>query len=173
MSNREADFSAWEKSWRTHFGSELLSDLTQATNDILSRVPNTASVTVEFFPRETASGGQEIADVVMVDGAERDDGLSEGQRSSVELACDLALRQVIGGRCERRPAWVVLDEPFEGMGLPDREAFLEWMEEQGDLFLVVDTHSREFSELFERQGIGVEMSRAASRIVSDEERMSW
>lgn len=169
---REGDLSLWEKSWRTHFGAELLADITQATNDILSRIPNTSSVTVEFSAKETASG-QEVSDAVMVDGVEREDGLSEGQKSSVELACDLALRHVVGGRCERRPAWLVLDEPFEGMGLPDREAFLEWMEEQDDLFLVVDTHSREFSELFERQGIGVEMSGGVSRIVGDEERMSW
>lgn len=169
----EADLAAWEKSWRISFAAELLADLTSETNAILARIPNTSSVTVSFSPRETSSGSQEIADIVMIDGFEREDGLSDGQQSSVELACDLALRSVVGGRCSVRPAWVVLDEPFEGMGLSDREAFLDWMEEQGDLFLVVDTHSREFSEAFERQGIGVEMAAGASRMVSAEERASW
>jgi hypothetical protein len=59
------------------------------------------------------------------------------------------------------------------MGLRDREAFMEWMEEQGDLYLVVDTHSREFSEAFAERGIGVEMSGRRSRIVSADERASW
>ncbi|TXH49841.1 MAG: hypothetical protein E6Q97_21735 [Desulfurellales bacterium] len=171
--SKEKDLASWEREWRASFAAELLTDLTSETNAILARIPNVSSVTVRFYPKETSSGGYEAADSVLVEGEERDDGLSEGQQSSVELACDLALRSVVGGRCANRPRWVVLDEPFEGMGLRDREAFMEWMEEQGDLYLVVDTHSREFSEAFAERGIGVEMSGRRSRIVSAEERASW
>lgn len=171
--SQEKDLASWEREWRASFAAEMLADLTSETNAILARIPNVSSVTVRFYPKETSSGGYESADSVLVDGEERDDGLSEGQQSSVELACDLALRSVVGGRCANRPRWSVLDEPFEGMGLRDREAFMEWMEEQGDLYLVVDTHSREFSEAFAERGIGVEMSGKRSRIVSAEERASW
>lgn len=172
-SSLESDVAAWEKSWRTAYAAELLADLTSETNAILSCVPNVSAVTVRFFPKETPSGAQEIVDEVLVGGTEREDGLSDGQQSSVELACDLALRLVVGGRCANRPKWMVLDEPFEGMGLRDREAFMEWMDGQQDLFLVVDTHSREFSEAFADRGVGVEMERGRSRIVSAEERASW
>jgi len=171
--SQEKDLASWEREWRASFAAEMLADLTSETNAILARIPNVSSVTVRFYPKETPSGGYEAADSVLVEGEERDDGLSEGQQSSVELACDLALRSVVGGRCANRPRWAVLDEPFEGMGLRDREAFMEWMEEQGDLYLVVDTHSREFSEAFAERGIGVEMSGRRSRIVSADERASW
>ncbi len=173
----EDDLACMLRAWQAQYCAEVLADLSTATNAILAQVPNVSSVTVDFYPEEKSNGRSEVGHRVYVSGVERDDGLSGGQRSAVELAVDLAVVDVVVGRSRVVPKWMVLDEPFGGMGIRDREAFLELLLERaeclGMVYLVVDQHSREFSELFQQLGIGVEMLDGRSRIVSEEEKGSW
>lgn len=173
----EADLSRFLREWQANYSAELLADLSSTTNTILAQIPNVAQVTVQFMPAPSAGGKLDVASKTYFGGVERDDGLSGGQRMAVDLAVDLATDDVVIGRSALVPRWKVLDEPFGGMGTPDREAFVQLLQERAAsrkmIYLVVDQHSREFSELFEAEGIGVEMSAGVSRIVTAEERRSW
>lgn len=152
---------------------EVLVDLSATTNTILGQVPNVSDCSVDFCSEERGVK-REVSEKVYVGGVERDrDDLSGGQEAAFELAVDLALFDVVSGRGAVQPTWMVLDEPFDGMGAPDKEAFLDIMQARRDrLYLVID-HSREFGELFIRFGIGVEKSAGRSRIVTEEERKEW
>lgn len=153
--------------------SEVLRDLSSETNALLASVPNVSSCAVEFFPGDGHAGRKEVVHRLTIDAAERsDEDLSGGQEVSMELVVDVAFQRIIRGRAKNVPTWTHIDEPFEGMGAADREAFVELLaQDEGHLYLIVD-HSREFGERFAREGIGVELD-AVSRIVSESERASW
>jgi DNA repair exonuclease SbcCD ATPase subunit len=100
--------------------------------------------------------------------------MSGGQKSSIELASDLAVSTVLTARGLSRLQWMVLDEPFDGMGDVDRAAFVGLLRERQTLFLV-SAHNPEFTEDFRLSGIGLEFDGEFARIVSDQERAksSW
>lgn len=170
---RNRDFAALLRSYVVAVFEEVLTDLSTTANAILGRVPNVSDCSLNFCFEERA-GKQEVGERVYVAGAERDrDDLSGGQEAAFELAVDLALFDVVFGRGIVRPTWMVLDEPFDGMGSPDREAFLEYMQSRPDrLHLIID-HSREFGEIFIQSGVGVEKKDGRSRLVSGEELANW
>lgn len=156
--NAEADFA--EMVGREGFlGSifdEILAEIAQETNAILGRVPNTSRVVVRFRSEVTSEKGKtkrSIAAVVAVDGHDENPyaaALSGGMRSSFELAVDLAIIRVLGRRTGAMPGWLFLDEPFEGLGRVEKEAWIEVLKDYASdrLVLVVD-HASETKELFD------------------------
>ncbi len=135
---------------------ETLQDIAAETNSILETIPNTASVELGFVSeRETKSGTVQktIATTLSVGGhpAQFRSGLSGGMQAVVELAVDLALRTVVCRRLGLQPGWLILDEPFDGLGEVEKGAAMEVIDRYGQesLVLVVD-HGTETKALFHR-----------------------
>lgn len=150
---------------------EVLEEISAEANDLLRSLPNVATTTIQLRSEaETKSGTvkRRITPVVTKNGIEipLEAGLSGGQLTSVELAVDLAVRNVISRRTGRTPGWLVLDECFEGHDTVVKEACLEILRRaaQDSLILVVD-HSSEIKELFDKT-IQVESSHDVSLIRS-------
>lgn len=159
----EADVRA-EKDFQTLIGregflgkifEETLQAISDETNAILASVPNTSAVELRFETEtETQKGTitRKIRPVVTVLGHEstlKGPACSGGMKSVVELACDLAVRNVVCQRLGVTPCWLILDEPMEGLGNVEKEAVLEILQRQAQdcLVLVVD-HGTEFKAFF-------------------------
>lgn len=134
---------------------EILAEITEETNAILAAVANTSHVTVNFvseaIAQKTGVARKEIRPVVTIGGwpASLESGASGGMLSSIDLAVDLAVANVISKRTNSWPGWMVLDECFEGMDPITKETCMEMLSKQADnrLILVVD-HASETKELF-------------------------
>jgi DNA repair exonuclease SbcCD ATPase subunit len=133
---------------------EVLQDISTDANEILGRVPNTSTVTIEFKTESVTQKGavkRSIVPVVSVGGniGPFDAVLSGGMKTMVMLAVDLAVSKVIARRAGVQPGWLILDEPFDGADSESREAMLELLakESAGRLILVVD-HSVDSKGLF-------------------------
>jgi DNA repair exonuclease SbcCD ATPase subunit len=134
--------------------SEVLLEIAAETNKILKNVPNVAHCTIKFKNETTTGKGsvkKVITPMVSVAGMERPLGpsLSGGMRCAVDLAVDLAVRRVICRRSGHNPAWLILDEPFEGLSAVEKECILQILKgyAQECLILVVD-HATETKESF-------------------------
>lgn len=149
---------------------EVLAEISYEVNELLKGLPNVASITLTFKSEtETAKGtiSRKIVPVVVKNGVEIPikAGLSGGQYTSVELAVDLAVATVIGRRTGKMPAFLMLDECFNGHDYPVKEACLEILQKVAEnrLILVID-HMTELKEHF-TSFIDVESVNDCSRIV--------
>lgn len=171
--NREKDFADFiGKDFISDYLASALQEITTITNQFLTRIPNVSNCSIVFEPVDKGEK-REITTRIFVDGIERTgEPLSGGQFSSVELACDLALNVVIKNRKLCQLPWMILDEPFEGLGSIDKEAYIDLLNEIGGTFYIVD-QSRDFSELFATQGIGIEFDGVSAQLVSETTRNNW
>jgi DNA repair exonuclease SbcCD ATPase subunit len=135
---------------------EVLQEIGTEATEILGKVPNTQGVSVTFRSETlTAKGTTQkgIVPVVSIRGHEAplDSGASGGMYSAIELAVDLAVLGVVSRRLGVYPGWLVLDEPFEGLGSVEKEAYLEVLSVYGrdKLVLIVD-HGTETAEFFDK-----------------------
>jgi hypothetical protein len=133
---------------------EILAEITEETNRILARVPNTDTVTLRFDSEATTKGGKvnrTIVPILSVAGntGKLESRCSGGMMSSIELAVDLAVAEVISRRTNSSPGWMCLDESFDGLDAASKEACFQLLHVQAQkkLILIVD-HSESFSELF-------------------------
>lgn len=140
---------------------EILAEVEVETNEVLARIPNTADWMFRFLSETVTQKGQvkrAIKALVSVDGYEVDVsvGPSGGQRSTVDLAVDLSVLRVVERRTGASPGWLFLDEPFEGLGVIEKEAWAEVLRGHAqDKLIVVIDHASETQELFD-VAIGVE-----------------
>lgn len=126
----------------------LLAEVSRATNELLARLNNVSHVSVTFTAlTETAQGKarQAIVPVFRSRGYEVpprtwDQEFSGGQVQAIELAVDLAVSRVLGQRTGASPAWLVLDEPFVGLGAGEIEQALEVLKviAQERLVIIID-----------------------------------
>lgn len=148
---------------------EVLAEIAEATNAILAAVPNTSNVSIQFKTESFTQKGttkKTIVPVVSIGGHEAPmaSGLSGGMTTTVELAVDLAITEVVGRRTGSAPGWLILDESFDGLGLVEKEACLEILQKfaENRLLLVVD-HDTAFKEMFTKT-IEIECSNGISRV---------
>lgn len=135
---------------------EVLWEITEETNRLLSQFPNTAHVSIHFRSESVSQKGtikKSIVPVVAVSGYETplSSGLSGGMETAVELAVDLAVATVVSRRTGSSPGWMVLDESFTGLGPVESEASMEILRAfaKDKLVLVVD-HASEVKGLFDQ-----------------------
>ncbi|CAB4127261.1 hypothetical protein UFOVP75_108 [uncultured Caudovirales phage] len=153
----EVDFGALvgREGFLSGIFDEVLLEIASETNDILASVPNTAHAVLRFVSETVSDKGnvkKSIKPVVSLAGRDVpwDSGLSGGQDTSTQLAVDLAVIEVLGRRTGSLPGWLILDEPFDGLGVVEKEACLEILQKyaQNRLVLVVD-HATEVQEMFD------------------------
>lgn len=155
--NAEADYADLLKSFVGAAFEEVLEEIAHEANEVLMRVENTQSVSIRFDTEKTNADGKvssRIVPVVSVRGHEATPSdLSGGMGTMLDLAVDLlAIGDVAARRTGFEPAWLVLDESFDGMGSRDREGCMEILRQHAEkkLILVV-THSIEFKDLFAKR----------------------
>lgn len=151
---------------------EILAEITEETNRVLGAVANTRHVTLQFKSENVTQKGvvkKEIKPLVCVSGRDAPlrSGLSGGMFSTVELAVDLAVGEVISRRSGTSPGWLVLDETFDGLDPVSKESCLEILQEyaQDRLVLVVD-HMSETKGFFTKKMV-VEYKAGESRFASN------
>lgn len=152
---------------------EILAEITEETNAILASVANTAHVTIHFTSESTTLKGsvrKEIKPVVTIGGyqANLESGASGGMLTSIDLAVDLAVANVVSRRTNSWPGWMILDESFEGLDPVSKESCIEMLSRHAEnrLIVVVD-HASETKELFS-QSIDVEFRNGRSTIKESE-----
>lgn len=150
-----SDLQATAKAFLGAIGEEVLAETSDETNTALAELPNTRGYTLSFVGEHLTQTGklkQEIRAVVrnaFVEGVDLKSQLSGGQLASAELAVDLAWAVVLRRRrgSTPTPAWLILDEAFDGHDAPIKEAAAEILHriasQAGMQVLVVD-HASEF-----------------------------
>ena len=151
--------------------SEVLAEISYEANRILSGIPNVAHVTINLRAESTTQKGivkKSITPVVCIGGHEAPlaSGCSGGMFSAVELAVDIAVATIISRRTGVVPGWLILDECFEGLGVPEKEGCLEILRSyaQDKLVIIID-HSSEVKEAF-TQVLDVECCNGSSQLTS-------
>ena len=135
---------------------EILVEISEEANRILSEIPNTSRCSVIFSSEKTTQKGtvkKTITPIVKFNDAEGPYKaiLSGGMITSLELAVDLAVYNVISNRTGIKPGWLILDESFEGLGIIEKEACLQILSNYAkDMLVLVIDHSTDFKEMFEK-----------------------
>ncbi len=169
IAKTEADFASVLKSFLGAIFEEVLVEISDETNSMLKVIPNVSTMTLQFSTESVTQEEvvrQEIKPVIQKSGVSVSlrSGLSGGQLTSVELAVDLAIGTIIGRRTGIMPGWLILDESFDGHGIPEKEACLELLKNAAKdrLILVID-HASEIKEYFDKF-ICIESTNDVSRI---------
>ena len=155
--NAEKDYLELVKGWMAAFVEEILVSISDETNRILASVPNVAHCSLSFSTQSISEKGvvkNEISPLVMIGGHEAAlrSGLSGGMLTAVDLAVDIAVAKIVCDRTGKFPGWMVLDEPFNGLGRTEKEASLKILEQYANdrLIFVID-HSSEFQQFFDQR----------------------
>ena len=128
---------------------DTLAQIANRTNEILAQVPNTATTTISFdVYRELKSGvvKEEINILVNMDNETKIPlkSLSGGEESSVELAVDLAVVEMVEQRTGKGFNFLILDEPFTGLDDISRANCLEILQSaNSSKKVVIVDHSQE------------------------------
>jgi DNA repair exonuclease SbcCD ATPase subunit len=154
VENREVDCLGLLKGFRNKIFDEVLQAIGAEATAIIASMPNAQHLGVEFrSERETkkAAVQERITPIVTVYGVERNpkEALSGGQRTSLNLAVDLAIIRVVSARLGCNLNWVVFDESFNGHDPVTKASCLEMLQQYATskLVIIVD-HTSEFKELF-------------------------
>jgi DNA repair exonuclease SbcCD ATPase subunit len=149
---------------------EVLAEASSIANDILSQVVNVRHISLDFELEKTSeTTGNTVARIVpiiYVSGRRTSlNCVSGGQKTSIYLAVDLAIGEVVSRRRGSFPGFLSLDEALDGIGDVAKESALEMLKSycNNRLVLVVD-HDASFAGLFDTI-IEVEMNDGRSRIV--------
>lgn len=155
--NKVRDYLDMQRGFLTKYFAEALQQISDKANKFIGNLPNAKKVTIRFDTEyETAKKviRNEITPVATFSGKEWPlaAGASGGMFTSVELAVDLAVAEVIGERSQVQLAWLFLDESFaNGSDGVTKQGCLEILQAyaQDRLILVVE-HASEFKEMFSR-----------------------
>lgn len=132
---------------------ETLDAIGETATSILSAIPNMSTSTVYFEGcKETKSGTikDEIVAILNSDG--NNDipikSLSGGERTSIDLAVDLAVIDVIETKASKGANFLFMDEPFDGLDSVCKENCLEILKQidTNKKIIMVD-HSSELKEM--------------------------
>jgi DNA repair exonuclease SbcCD ATPase subunit len=166
----ESDLSDLLKGFLNSIFEEVLNEIADEANTMLRLIPNVQNVSMQFVTESLTLKNtvkQEPKAIFYKNGHQipMDSGLSGGQFTSVELAMDLAVGEVIGRRMGVVPGWLILDEPFEGHSILEKEACLDFLKEVAkDRLVFVIDHSSEIKDSYFDKVIHVECQNDTSTI---------
>lgn len=149
------------KSFMSCSFDEALDEIGDAATRIIRAIPNMANATVQFQGvRETQSGKikEEVNAVISMDGEEGIDirSLSGGERSSADLAIDLAVIDLIENRSNKGISIFILDEPFTGLDTVSVEMVLEVLKNAKiNKKLIIVDHNPEVKQMVESRIVAV------------------
>lgn len=149
------------KSFMSCSFDEALEEIGDAATRIIRAIPNMANATVQFQGvRETQSGKikEEVNAVISMDGEEGVDirSLSGGERSSADLAIDLAVIDLIENRSNKGISIFILDEPFTGLDTVSIEMVLEVLKNAKiNKKLIIVDHNPEVKQMVESRLVAV------------------
>lgn len=132
---------------------EALEYIGNAATEIIRAIPNMANATIQLEGiRETKEGKvkEEVNAVINMDGeiAIPIKSLSGGERSSVDLAVDLAVIDLLENRTNKGINVFILDEPFTGLDTVSIEMAIEKLKSLNKRLIIVD-HNPEIKEMVE------------------------
>jgi DNA repair exonuclease SbcCD ATPase subunit len=153
----ETDYLEMLRGFLGQIFAEILQEISNETNRILANLPNASKVTLKFETnRETQEGKtrNEITPVAYFGGRiwSLESGASGGMYTSIELAVDLAVGNIIAQRTGTNLGWLILDEAFaNGSDKVTKEGCIEILKQYSDkkLIIIVE-HASEFKEMFNR-----------------------
>lgn len=141
------------KSYSLQKFQETLDAIGETASDILRNVPNMSTASIYFEgSKETASGSikEEVTAFISVDGEPDVDieTLSGGERTSADLAVDLAVIDVLEAKAGKGADFFILDEPFDGADNITRAAIVDIVKgiDSNKRIIIVD-HSEETKEI--------------------------
>lgn len=149
------------KSFMSCSFDEALDEIGDAATRTIRAIPNMANATVQFQGvRETLSGKikEEVNAVITMDGEEGIDirSLSGGERSSADLAIDLAVIDLIENRSNKGVSVFILDEPFTGLDTVSIEMVLELLKNvKTNKKLIIVDHNESVKEMVSSRIIAV------------------
>lgn len=132
---------------------EMAEEISNEANGYLSRIPNVSQCSVQVVSESQTESGKvkrKLGLRLTVRGQEvpaKSPYLSGGQQRALFLCLDLALRAVLQRRMGIVVGWVFMDEPMDGLGESEKQAFIDIFEEIDALVLVID-HSTEVKDSF-------------------------
>lgn len=138
---------------------EALEYIGTAATEIIRAIPNMANATIQLEGiRETKDGKvkEEVNAVINMDGeiAIPIKSLSGGERSSVDLAVDLAVIDLLENRTNKGINIFILDEPFTGLDTVSIEMAIEKLRSLNKRLIIVD-HNPEIKQMVESRLIVV------------------
>lgn len=150
------NYLKFNKEFLTKIFSEILKEIEKEVNNILPKIANVKDVSFSFTTQAQTQSGKEkdtIEPIIFKNGTKVSikSGLSGGQFASLEFAVDLAVAEVINRRTGLNFNWLILDEPFDGLGVEEKEACLEYLKTyvSHKMIMVID-HSSEIKEWFDK-----------------------
>lgn len=141
------------KSFVNQMFQDALDQIAAKATEILARVPNTATASVSFEGfKATKSGAikEEVTAYINMDGEINIPvkTVSGGERTSIDLAIDLGVIDMVEQRTGKGFDFFILDEPFDGLDSVCREHALEMLKlNTSNKRLFVIDHSNETKEL--------------------------
>lgn len=132
---------------------EALEYIGAAATDIIRAIPNMANATIQLEgTKETAAGKikEEVNAVLSMDGETGIPikSLSGGERSSVDLAVDLAVIDLLESRSKKGIDVFILDEPFTGLDTVSIEMAIDKLKSLNKRLVIVD-HNPEIKQMVE------------------------
>ncbi len=156
---KETDLEALLRAFGGAYLEDVLREVGDRASELLAGVANARHLTVAFRSEKTTAKGDTKSVLTPVVGIGRRelvgrvairDGISGGQASVVELAVDLAVLLVLEQRTGVRWGWLVLDEPFDGLGPVEKEGAIELLRQVStDRVILVTDHASESAGLIE------------------------
>jgi hypothetical protein len=140
---------------------EALDAISEKATQIIRCIPNTSNATIQLEgTRETGRGvvKEEVNAVISVDG---ETGVpiksfSGGERSSTDLAVDLAVIDYIETKTGKGLNIFILDEPFQGLGTVEIEMALEVLKNSNiNKKLIIVSHNVEVKQMVQNRLIAI------------------
>lgn len=132
---------------------EVLQDITRRSNDIMSFIPNINTFTLNVSSNTITQKGKvnkKIEKSINKDNRKIPiKSISGGQKTSVELASDLAMAEAIRARSGSPLGWVAMDEAMDGLGVSTKMAVLDVIKSKVNGLIIVVDHSTEIKEAFD------------------------
>jgi len=149
---------------------ETLDTIGATASNILNQIPNVQSSSISFESFKEQKNGkikEEITAMLNNGSSENVDirSLSGGERSSIDIAVDLAAIDILEDKFNKGMNLFILDEPFDGLDTISKEQYLELLKNLNtNKKLIIIDHSSEVKEMVS-DTIIIEKTNGISRII--------